>query len=194
MEIEFEATFTNIDKETVRLKLKKAGAQLIKSEFLQKRVIINPPESMKQTHAWLRLRDEGDKITLTYKIIDGARIEDQKEICLIVNDFQMTLELLEKIGCTIKAYQESRRELWQLDKVDICLDEWPYLEPFVEVEGKSEREVRTVSEEIGFDYSLAVFGNSGTLYKEKYHIEPHLIHEKIPRLTFSEPNPFTKNE
>jgi adenylate cyclase class 2 len=194
MDIEFEATYTNIDKEVVRKKIKKAGAKLIKPEFLQTRVIINPPEFLKNIHAWLRLRDEGDQVTLTYKIIDGAAIEDQKEICIKVDNFKKTLELLQKLGCQVKAYQESKRELWILDGVDICIDEWPYLPPFVEVEGKNELEVKNVSKKIGFNFQSAIFGNSGTLYKEAYGIEPHLIHEQIPRLTFSDPNPFIKNE
>jgi hypothetical protein len=31
------------------------------------------------------------------------------------------------------------------------IDEWPFLEPFIEVEGGSELGVRQVSEKLGFD-------------------------------------------
>ncbi len=194
MEIEFEATFPNIDKTAIRQSLKNVGAVLIRPKFLQTRVIINPPEFMKNEKAWIRLRDEGDRVTLTYKVIDGDKIEDQKEICLVVDNFAKTLEFLEKIGCKIKAYQESTRELWLLAGVEICLDEWPYLPSFVEIEGKSEQAVKAVATKIGFDYSKALFGNVGTLYEKTYGIKPHLIHEQIPRLTFSDPNPFINHE
>lgn len=83
-------------------------------------MIINPTDFVKNKDAWISLRDEGDKITLTYKVIAGDKIEDQREICLVVDNFSKTLEFLEKIGCQIKAYQESSRELWQLDGVEIC--------------------------------------------------------------------------
>ncbi len=194
MEIEFEATFVNIDKSVIKQQLKNLPAVLVKPEFVQKRVIINPPDFVKNKDAWIRLRDEGDKITLTYKVIAGDKIEDQKEICLVVDNFSKTLEFLEKIGCQIKSYQESTRELWQLNGVDICIDEWPYLEPFVEIEGKDEVAVREVAKQMGFAYNQALFGNVGTLYQKKYGIEPHLIHEKISRLTFTEPNPFLNYE
>jgi hypothetical protein len=36
MEIEYEATFLNIDKNKIRQKLKSIGAELIKPEYLQK--------------------------------------------------------------------------------------------------------------------------------------------------------------
>lgn len=194
MDIEFEATFPDIDKVAIKAKLKDVGAILVSPEFRQTRVIINPPDFVKNKDAWIRLRDEGDKVTLTYKVIAGNKIEEQKEICLVVDSFTKTLEFLKKIGCQIRAYQESKRELWRLAGVDICLDEWPYLEPFVEIEGKNESAVKAVANQIGFDYSQAMFGTAGKLYQKKYGIESHLIHEKIPRLTFSDPNPFINYE
>jgi adenylate cyclase class 2 len=194
MDIEFEATFPNIDKSVIRQSLKNAGAVLVRPEFMQTRVIINPPDFVKNKNAWIRLRNEGDKVTLTYKVIAGNKIEDQKEICLQVDDFAKTLEFLQKIGCEVKSWQESTRELWRLAGVEICLDEWPYLPPFVEIEGQSELAVKVTAEKIGFDYSQAQFGNVGNLYQKKYGIEPHLIHEQIARLTFADPNPFITYE
>jgi len=44
MEIEYEATFPDIKKEEVRGRLTKARAKLIRSEFLQKRVVFKLPE------------------------------------------------------------------------------------------------------------------------------------------------------
>ena len=42
MDIEYEATFVNINKDEIRKRLKDSGAKLIKPEFLQKRVNFNP--------------------------------------------------------------------------------------------------------------------------------------------------------
>ncbi len=114
MRIEYEATFPNINKDEIREKLKKAGAKLIRPEFLQKRVVFNPPKEHKVEGAWLRIRDEGNKITMSYKIIHNRKnrkIEDQKEICLIIDNFKSAEFLLSAIGCERKAYQESKREL-----------------------------------------------------------------------------------
>src|SRR5258706_12923228 len=150
MEIEYEATFSNIDKTEVRTRLKAAGAVLVRPEFLQRRVVFNMPAGLEDKEAWVRVRDEGDKVTMSYKKISGKAIEEQQEIMLVINDFDAGTELLEKLGCERKAFQESRRELWKLDGVDITIDEWPFLEPYVEVEGKDEASVRLVSEKLGF--------------------------------------------
>lgn len=190
MDIEYEATFTNIDKDEVRQKLKKVGAKLIKPEFMQRRVVFNMPSGHEIKGGWLRVRDEGDKITMSLKVVDGKNIHNQKEICLEINDFNSAENFLISLGCDRKAYQESKRELWQLENVEITIDEWPYLEPFVEVEGKSEEEVKEVSQKLGLDYNKAVFGAVDVLYNMKYRTPIDIINNQTPNITFSDPNPF----
>lgn len=191
MQIEYEATFIKVDKTEMRNRLRAVGAQLVKPEFLQRRVVFNLPSGHERVGAWLRVRNEGDKNTLSLKIIDGESISDQKELCLQVDNFDHAIDLLTLIGCDNKAYQETKRELWLLDDVEITLDEWPYLEPFVEVEGKSEQAVQSVSEKIGLDYTKALFCAVDALYEMKYGVSKDTINNHIPRITFSEPNPFT---
>ncbi len=98
MQIEYEATFINIDKDDIRQKLEKAGAQLIKPEFLQKRYVFNLPAGHEIKGGWARVRDEDDKITMTVKVVDGADIENQKEATLIVNDFKQARNFLKLVG------------------------------------------------------------------------------------------------
>ncbi len=193
MEIEYEATFTDVDKDEVRGRLKEAGALLIKPEFLQRRFTFNLPSGHEIRGGWLRVRDEGDRLTMSLKVVDGDRIDDQKEICLGIDDLEKAESLLTSIGCQKKAYQESRRELWRLDGVEVTLDEWPFLEPFVEIEGKSEKEVMAVSKKLGFDYGKALFCAVGTIYSKKYGISEDFINNRIPLITFGGKNPFTKN-
>lgn len=127
------------------------------------------------------------------KVVDEDKIENQKEICVEVSDFDETVKLLESIGCEKKSYQETKRELWILDGVEITIDEWPFLEPFVEVEGKSEKEVKEVSEKIGFDYSKALFCAVGKLYQMKYGIHPDQINT-AEKIVFGMENPFKKDK
>jgi adenylate cyclase class 2 len=190
MYIEYEATFTNIDKEKIRKKLIEIGANLIRKEFLQKRVVFSLPKGNQINGGWLRVRDEGDKVTMSLKIVDGDKIHNQKETQLIVDNFKEARKLLISIGCEERAFQESKRELWMLDDVEITIDEWPFLEPFVEVEGKSEEEVRLVSEKIGFDYSQAKFCSVDTLYSEKYGISIDQVNNNTPKILFKMENPF----
>lgn len=190
MYTEFEATYTEIDKDEVRTKLKEVGAELIKKEFLQKRTVFNLPKGHEIKGGWLRVRDEGGKITMSLKVVDGDKIENQKEIELIVDDFESAVSLLKTIGCKNKAYQETKRELWELDNVEITIDEWPFLPPFIEVESDSEEKVKSVSEKLGFDYSEAKFCAVDTLYAEKYKITEDRINNHTPRIVFGDENPF----
>jgi adenylate cyclase class 2 len=192
MDIEYEATFLDINKEEMREKLKRVGAELVKPEFMQKRVVFNLPAGHDKEHAWLRVRDEQDKITMSYKETGTAKIDDQKEICLEINDFLAGEEFLKSIGCEKKAYQETKREIWKLDAVEICIDSWPFLEPFVEIEGKSEKKVEEVSEKLGFDYSKALFCAATQIYSKKYNVPFKVINEQIPKITFDMENPFLK--
>lgn len=190
MNIEYEATFLNIEKDDVRNRLKAAGAVLVRPEYVQKRKTFQLPKEKRSEGAWLRVRDEGDKITMSLKIVDGKAITDQKEICLEVNEFSSACELLTMIGCEEKSYQVTKRELWTLDGVEITIDEWPFLDPFVEVEGKDETSVRSVSEKLGFDYNTALFCAVGTLYQLKYDITLDEINNRTPLLDFDMKNPF----
>jgi len=190
MKIEYEATFINIDKDEIRDRLKKAGAVLRRPEFMQKRVTFNLPKGHEIVGGWLRVRDESDKITMTLKVVDGDKIHDQKEINLKVDDFEEAGILLEAMGCQKKSYQETKREIWDLDEVEIAIDEWPFLEPYVEVEGRSEEAVRSVSEKLGFDYSQALFCCVTTLYNMKYGKPEEVINNQTPEIIFGGKNPF----
>jgi adenylate cyclase, class 2 len=190
MEIEYEATFININKDECREKIKNIGAELIKPEFLQKRICFNLPKGYENEFIFARVRDEQDKITMTYKEISGKNIEDQKEVNLTINDFNAGVEFLEKIGCKQKSYQETKRELWKLNNVEICIDEWPFLEPYIEIEGKSEKEVKDIAQIMGFDYSKALFCGVAPIYELKYNIPSEIINNKIPKIVFDMENPF----
>ena len=190
MEIEYEATYLNIDKDEVRARLKSAGAKLIKPEFLQRRYVWHFPKGHEIYGSWVRVRDEGDKITMSIKIVDGRNLEDQREVMLTIDNFDKAREMLNLLGCQERAYQETKRELWHLDKAEITIDEWPHLEPFVEVEAMSEEEVKNVSAKIGFDYSQAKFGSADFFYADKYNISIDVFNKETPILTFDQPNPF----
>jgi len=191
MQIEFEATFPNINKDIAREKLKNAGAKLIRSEYLQKRINFDVPHTIIK-NSWLRVRNEGNKVTMSLKKFDGESIEKQKELCLTVDNFNNAVNLLNTLGFKQKSYQETKRELWELDNVEITIDEWPYLEPFIEVEGKTEEDVKNVCEKIGLDYNNALFCPITTLYNKKYNIPTEFINNKIPEFTFTCENPFHK--
>jgi adenylate cyclase class 2 len=195
MQIEYEAKFPEIDKGDVRKRLREAGAFLVKPEFLQKRTVFHMPDGHVVEGGYVRVRYEGDRTTVSLKVIDGERIEDQREICLTVDNFEKAEVFLKSLGCRKKAYQETKRELWRLDGVEVTIDEWPFLEPFVEIEGGSETVVKEAAEKLGFDYSKAVFGAVDTLLLRKYpHLTADGINNQTPLIIFEGKNPFDFRE
>ena len=83
MKNEIEAQFLDIDKDDIRSKLKEIGANLEKPEVLMRRVVFYTGE-----HSFARVRDEGDKIVMTYKnVSDDHSILGTKEVNIEVNDY-----------------------------------------------------------------------------------------------------------
>ncbi len=64
MSIEYKATFPNVNKDDARKRLKTAGAVLVRPEYLQRRIPFWLPGKKDSEHPWLRVRDEGDKISI----------------------------------------------------------------------------------------------------------------------------------
>lgn len=198
MAIEYEATFPNIDKDKIRARLQDIGAVLEYPETLQKRSNFNPPQN-KDNDSWLRVRDEGrGVITMSYKTVPDKAdiISQQKEICLRVDNFEEAKDFLISLGCQEKSYQETKRELWRIDEVEITIDEWPFLAPFLEIESNSEAAVKNVVEKLGYNYQEALFCNVFYLYSQQYGISIDNLKKRtsaeLSRLTFSSKNPFDK--
>ena len=192
MKIEYEATFLNIDKQEMRERLRKIKGKLIRPEFLQKRIVFNLPKGNEIKGGWVRVRDEGDKITMSLKVVDGIGIESQKEICLKIDSLEKAEEFLTILGCQKKSYQESKRELWKIDGIEVTIDEWPFLEPFVEIEGESEESVKHIAKKLGFDYQKALFCSTDTLYSNKYNLSEDIINNQTPKIVFDMENPFVE--
>lgn len=192
MKIEYEATFESVDKNEMRERLKYAGAKLDRPEFLSRRYTFSIPGRQNGISAWIRVRDNGKKVTQTLKVVKTGKIDDQKELEIEVGSFEDTAEFFERIGCRKKSYQETKRERWILDGAEVTIDEWPFLEPFIEVEGKNEKEVKKVSEKLGFDWNKALFCAIGHLYYRKYDMPEHFFNNKVPKITFDMKNPFLK--
>lgn len=189
MKNEIEAKFVNVDIDEMRHKLSNLDAKLIHSMRDMKRVTIDTPD-MKKKNAFVRVRDEGNKTTLTYKQFDALSLDGVKEVEVIVDDFDTTIALLAELGLPYGSLQESRRETWNLDDVEIVIDEWPWLNPYIEIEGPSEASVRDVATRLEFSWNDAVFGDVMAAYRMQY---PHLgLNDTVgnlPHVRFNDPLP-----
>ena len=78
------------------------------------------------------------------------------------------------------------REVWKRNGVEVTIDTWPGLNPFVEVEAQTEDTVREVSEELGFDFEKALFGSIDLVYQKELGIFAATINT-LPEITFANP-------
>jgi len=189
MNTEIEVKFVNINHDDIRDKLNLLGAKLEQPMRLMQRVTIDSRE-MRSKNAFLRVRDQGDKITLTYKQFDELSIDGAKEIEIIVNNFDETIKLLAAAGLPHESFQETKRETWKLGSTEIVLDIWPWLNPYIEIEGQSEHDVKSVASLLDLDWSEAIFGDVMEAYRIQYpNIGADDTVGKIAEVKFGHPLP-----
>ena len=190
MKNEIEAQFLDIDKDVVRAKLKALGAKLEKPEMLMRRTVFYTGE-----HSFARVRDEGDKIVMTYKNVSNEQsILGTKEVNIEVNSYEDAITFLSGCGLEIKAKQETKREIWQYGKVEICIDTWPWIPTFIEIEGPTEKSVWDTAKELGFNKKQAKYGSVDTTYQHYYGVEPQIVNQHTPEILFSVESPAWANK
>ena len=171
METELEAKFLDIDPESLRKSLKEIGAKLAHPERLMKRKVFDfPDERLEKEGGWIRVRDEGDKITLSYKRLVDRTLHGTKEITVEVSDFEKTCNILIAAGLQADAYQETKREKWELEGSEITIDTWPWIPTFVEIEAPTEDKLKEVASKIDLDWSKAMHGSVETAYQKYFDV------------------------
>ena len=190
MNTEIEAKFLHVSHDELRARLKKLGAVCEQPMRLMRRVAIDNDFMRTGKDSFLRVRDEGYRVTMTYKQFDSLSVNGAREIEVEVSDFEATIAILAQVGLQAHTYQETRRETWRLGKAEVVLDEWPWLKPYAEIEAESEELLREVAAKLGFDWKKAVFGDVMAAYRAEY---PHLTIKdtvaKVPVVKFDEPLP-----
>lgn len=171
MQTEIEAKWLDIDLELMRGKLNDIGATLINPERLMTRSVFDfPDKRLGKIGGWVRVRNEGDKTTLSYKQHNARTLHGTKEISVIVDDFDATCDFLTTIGLVSKSFQETKRESWKMGDVEIELDTWPWIPSFLEIEATSESSLRSVVEKLGLDYDKALYGSVEPVYQTIYNV------------------------
>lgn len=171
MQTEIEAKWLDVDKDLLRDRLKYAGAVLVNPERLMSRRVFDFPDArLNNKGAWVRVRNEGDKITMSYKQQFDRSLHGTKEVTVQVGDFESASEFLHLLGLKSKSYQETKRESWKLGDVEVEIDTWPWIPSFVELEGPSESEVRGAVEKLGLDFGEASHGSVELAYQAIYDV------------------------
>jgi adenylate cyclase class 2 len=190
MKTEIEVKFLDVNFDVLRIKLHELGAICEQPMRTMRRVAIENDFMRTDKDSFLRVRDEGDRVTMTYKQFDSLSVDGAKEIEVEVSSFEDTIAILEQAGLPAHTMQETRRETWSLGGAEIMLDEWPWVKPYIEIEAAQESTLRDVAAKLGFDWSSAVFGDVMAVYRAEY---PHLTLKdtvaRVPVVKFGEPLP-----
>lgn len=171
MHTEIEAMFLDIDADLLREKLKSLKARLVNDERTMKRKIFDFEDGrLQKISAWVRVRDEGNRVTLSYKQLIDRSLQGTKEVNVTVTDFEDTCNFLESIGMKQKSYQVTKRESWLLDNVEIEIDTWPWIPQYVELEGKFEEKVKSIASKLRLDWQKALHGSVEVAYQAYFDV------------------------
>jgi len=141
MPLEYEYPFRNYDKNIVLSKMKALGAKKEGHYIFRVIVFIHP---LNTPNTYIRVRDEGKRITMTYKYKDPAiEFEDENEI--IIDDFDQAVNILYGVGCKKKYYYEKMREIWVFQNSEIVFDNNPGVPEIMEIESKTKKELDSIT-------------------------------------------------
>jgi len=191
MDTEIEAKFYPVNKDTYRKRLRSIGAKLIIPERLMRRAIIDRRSHPEFVCDYIRVRDEGNLVRLSAKVHTDqtGSLGDQKEIDVVVSDFDRTLQLFESMGYKFDHFMETLRETWAYQGAEITIDTWPCLQPLSEIEAKSVNQVQTIAGKLGFDWRKKIITAAVEIIAEVYHLSIEETLAKVNHLTFNN-NPF----
>ncbi|MEY9846138.1 adenylate cyclase class 2 [Streptacidiphilus sp. BW17] len=193
MQTEYEARFLAIDVDKTITALQDLGAEIHQPRTLMRRVVFKNGD-IAERGGWLRLRDEGHQVTLTYKqsTADESAIDTILEAEVVVSDFDGTHHLLTAMGFQALRYQENYREEWRLGELRFDFDTWPDLPTFLEVEGPSADSVEEAAAKLGLDLAHAAYGSVDEVYAEVLGrdilAEPQLVFPDAAELDHASPS------
>lgn len=170
---EIEVKFLNVDPVDLETKLREIGATKVGTYSYRRRVFDYPDWRLDKAASWLRLRDEGEKITLTFKQRLGVDAHDgttndagMDEIEIEVNDFDHTADLLLRLGFVEKHYAENRRLRYEKDGVEFDIDTYPELAPYLEIEAPSWQQIDAAIGWLGLDPSAKKIFSTNQIYAQ----------------------------
>ena len=188
MDHEFEAKCIVESVDDARQRCVRIGARLVHAERLLRRVVYDFSDgSLDQRGAWVRVRDEGDSITMSYKQAPvGSTVSDCFETELVIDSFDRGMRFCEDLGMVRKSSQETKRESWETGDAKFDIDTWPGIPTFMEVEAADEATVQRYVEALGFRWSDAIFGGVGAVYIRYLGLAEATVNW-IPEISFSNP-------
>lgn len=164
---ELEVKFLISDLQALQDKLEDLGAMLRQPRTFELNLRFDTPDG-KIAHAKQVLRLRKDRLSwLAFKgpsqDEESARLRQELEFS--VSDFEAARALLEALGYQVSIVYEKYRALYELDDLEISLDELPY-GSFVEIEGPEAGKIQALADRLSLDWGARLPASYTSLFKE----------------------------
>jgi adenylate cyclase class 2 len=163
---ELEIKLFLLDMPAFQQKVESLGGQLIEPRLHEINLRFDTPGGqLTRAYQVLRLRQD-TAARLTYKgpgeTIDG--VHARREIEFTVSDYKSAHALLEALGYQVSLMYEKYRTTYDLDGLQVTLDEMPYGN-FTEIEGPDGEQIRAAAENLGVNWDARIIQSYTTLFE-----------------------------
>lgn len=153
---EIEIKILEINRKKVEEKLLSLGAEKIFDGKMNAYFFDFKDGSLRKFGLILRLREEGNKIILTFKKpIEKEKAKIKEELEIEVSNFDITKAILESLGLQVWRIAKKHRVTYSLKEVHFELDkygeEYDFIPEFLEIEAKNLENIYKFVELLGFD-------------------------------------------
>ncbi len=144
--MEIETKIDGIDRAETEGLLARKDARFMGRKLMKRWIFVLQRE--KGADRFLRLRTDGTAATLAYKYRSGEGLANTEELETPIGNFGEAAKIFSRLVGE-SYYQENYRSTYSYGDAEITIDEWPKIPPVMEIEAKSEQEVRRVIGEFG---------------------------------------------
>lgn len=161
LNLEVEVKFWQPNLASLRNRVVAAGGDLKKPRLFERNLVLDTADNrLRHNDQLLRLRqDTAVRLTFKGKSPDGtdseARVVEELEVA--VADFAAMAAILQRLGLKPSRVYEKYRETFQLEDIEIVLDELPFGN-FVELEGP-ENAIKAAAKKLGLDWRQRIVTN-----------------------------------
>ncbi|MCD6109616.1 CYTH domain-containing protein [bacterium] len=168
---EIEVKILSIDPDLIESKLLKLGAKKEFSGLLKVRYFDKDNGEIREKGDLLRVRQVGDKKTeICYKT--NKHTENGFKVCdeynVTATDFSESVEFFKQLGFKITCSYEKKRTIFKYNDLEIVIDEYPKIPPFIEIEGSNIGLVEELILGLDLSENERSTHSIGGLLKEKY--------------------------
>lgn len=168
---EIEVKILDINPSSIEEKLLKLGAEKKFSGLVGVRYFDKNDGEIRKKGDLLRVRQFGDDQTeICYKT--NKHVEDGFKVCdeyhLTGTNFKESIKLFEQLGFSVTCSYEKKRTTFIYGDLEIVIDEYPKVPPFIEIEGTDKGAVEKLIATLDLSENERSSRAIGGLLSEKY--------------------------